>query len=318
MRGRAHTAMAAIRPPRFRRDGTLARRHAMDLTKNFVKAKRPCTEGFRWFLRHYEDGGNYQELLDALVADGRINDACWLLDQFGPTDAVRTLDTLFAEAMVFAGTLEVRGNIETDGLVRAGRDIRAGGGIHVGDRLIAGGDLRCAGGIWSGDALVTGGNLRAAWGIESQGEIACGGELRAGWAVHCSGELTVVGNALIGEDLDAAEDVHCGKSLQAGGAIRTHSLRAGHGVLAGASIHCAQHLEAGWGMRADGDIVAGGAIRAGEGLEAQGEIRAGSGYGIYAGLDVQRADWESSARVCALQRPEGLTSGWWAGPAALR
>src|SRR5690606_14541514 len=83
---------------RAARGGMLVRgnRIAMDLTKNFVKAKRPCMDGFRWFLRHCEDGGNYQDVLDALVADGRADDACWLLDQFGPTDAVRTLDTLFA------------------------------------------------------------------------------------------------------------------------------------------------------------------------------------------------------------------------------
>ena len=39
------------------------------------------------------------------------------------------------------------------------------------------------------------------------------------------------------------------------------------------------------------------------------------GYGVFAGLDVQKETWESSARVCAPHRPESLLSGWWAGPA---
>ena len=44
--------------------------------------------------------------------------------------------------------------------------------------------------------------------------------------------------------------------------------------------------------------------------------RAGIGYGVFAGLDVQMEAWESSARVSAPEKPEGLMSGWWAGPAA--
>src|SRR5690606_29291173 len=144
------------------------------------------------------------------------------------------------------------------------------------------------------------------------GRLMCGGELRAGWAVHCDGELTVVGSAVIGQDLDVGEDLHCGKNLQAGGDIRARSLRTGQGVLAGGSIHCTDHLEADWGLRAGGDIVAGGAVRAGEGLEADGEIRSGPGYGIFAGLNVRREDWETSARVSACRRPADLMSGWWA------
>src|SRR5690606_888135 len=54
----------------------------MQLTKKFVKAKNPCAAGYRWFIRNQQGQGDYQALLDALVADGRIDDACWLLDQF--------------------------------------------------------------------------------------------------------------------------------------------------------------------------------------------------------------------------------------------
>ena len=101
----------------------------MDLTKSLIKAKSPCADGFRWFLRHYHDGGNYQELLDALVDDGRVEDACWLISQFGPTDSVLVLDSLETEALVFAGAVEVRGNIEVASIIRTGRSIRAGGGV---------------------------------------------------------------------------------------------------------------------------------------------------------------------------------------------
>jgi hypothetical protein len=59
--------------------------------------------------------------------------------------------------------------------------------------------------------------------------------------------------------------------------------------------------------------VARGAIRAGESLSAFETISAGAGYGIFAGLNVQMEAWDSSARVCASQKPDSLMSGWWAG-----
>ena len=60
----------------------------MDISRQFVRQKNPCTDGFRWFMRHFQEGADYQPLLDALVAAGRVSDACWLMDQFGPTKAV--------------------------------------------------------------------------------------------------------------------------------------------------------------------------------------------------------------------------------------
>ena len=46
----------------------------MVLTRSFVRAKRPCTDGFRWFVRQFGEGGNYQELLDTMVAAGRVGE----------------------------------------------------------------------------------------------------------------------------------------------------------------------------------------------------------------------------------------------------
>lgn len=141
---------------------------AMEFTKRFLRAKNPCANGFRWFVRHVEDGASYQEALDTLVQAGRVEDACWLLTQFGPTDAVLTVDAIEAEAIVFSGTLEVRGHIEVSTVVRAGRMIRAGGGIRAGEQIIAGDGIRVGGGIRCDGSLSSGGDVRAEWGIEVQ------------------------------------------------------------------------------------------------------------------------------------------------------
>jgi hypothetical protein len=285
--------------PRHARGSATHEGDVMVLTRSFVRAKRPCTDGFRWFVRQFGEGGHYQELLDTMVAAGRVGDACWLLEQFGPTDERRVVDAIEADAIVFAGTLEVRGGVEVDGIVRVGRSLHAGGGVRVGGELIVGADLR------------------AGWGVDCAGELRCDGDLRTGWDLHCGGRLYAAGNAFVGLDLEADEGVRCARGLQAGGDIRVaSSLRAVQGIVAGGSIRAGMHLEAGWGIKAGAVIGAEGAIRAGESLTAGEAIRAGTGYGVFAGFDVQMEAWESSARVSAAQRPHGLMNGWWAGPAA--
>jgi hypothetical protein len=109
-------------------------------------------------------------------------------------------------------------------------------------------------------------------------------------------------------------EVRCDKSLSVRGELQTAAgVRAAHGIHCVGAVDCGTHLEAGWGIKAGGDLRAGGAIRSGEGIEAEGEVHAGPGYGVFAGLVVQREEWETSARVTARARPEGLVSGCWAG-----
>ena len=110
----------------------------MEFTKKFLRAKSPCADGFRWFSRHVEDGSGYQQALDTLVSAGRVGDACWLLSQFGPTSEVLSVDRLEADAIVFAGTLEVRGNVDVSGVLQVGRSLRAGGGLRAGESIVVG------------------------------------------------------------------------------------------------------------------------------------------------------------------------------------
>lgn len=286
----------------------------MQLTKKFVKAKNPCAGGYKWFLRDHNGQGDYQAVLDALVADGRVGDACWLLDQFGPTDAVLKLDSLDATAIVFAGTLEVRMGINVDTVVRAGRSIITGGGIRAGETIMAGENITAAANIACGGNVRAGGDISADWGIEVATQLDCGGNLRAKWDICAGQDLAVTGHLHAGQDIQVQGAIKCGQGIKTGGDVRAEKeINAGCGIQAGGAIHCGDHLASGWGMIAGADIRAQGAIRAGEGLQAEGHIQAGDGHGVYAGLSVRLDAWSVCARVVAQALPAQLVSGHWAG-----
>ena len=287
----------------------------MQLTKKFVKAKNPCAGGYKWFLRDHNGQGDYQAVLDALVADGRVGDACWLLDQFGPTDAVLRLDTLDATAIVFAGTLEVRMGINVDTVVRAGRSLITGGGIRAGESIVAGENITAGGTIASGGNLRAGGDVAADWGIEIATRLDCGGNVRAKWDICAGQDLAVTGHLHAGQDINTQGAIKCGQGIKAGGGVTAEQeINAGCGIQAGGSIQSGEHLACGWGLIAGEDIRAEGAIRAGEGAQAAGVIEAGAGHGVYAGLSVRLDAWDLCARVVAQSRPAQLVSGHWAGP----
>jgi hypothetical protein len=286
----------------------------MDLNKHFIKTKRPCADGFRWFLKHHHAGADYQPLLDDLVRAGRTGDACWLLEQFGPTDAVLEVDAIDAEALVFAGSLLVHGGVEVETVLATGGGIRAGGGIRTGQALASGGDIRAGGAIRCGGALKAGGDICAEWNIAAVAGLRAAGNVRAGWDIDCGGAADVGGNCIAGHGIAFGAAARCGRGLRAGESIECEAaIHAGHGIEAGGDIVCRDHIEARWGIRAGGDMRSAAAIVAGESLQAQ-RIEAGEGYGVYAGLAVCEDSWAQCAQVRCAHRPVRLFSGHWERP----
>ncbi|EMT2453123.1 hypothetical protein WMF10_004322, partial [Salmonella enterica] len=51
------------------------------ITKEQLKKWHACTEGYRWFLDKFPQGGVYANVRDALIADRRYDDARWLVDR---------------------------------------------------------------------------------------------------------------------------------------------------------------------------------------------------------------------------------------------
>ena len=106
----------------------------MQITKELLREKRPCTDGYRDFCEHFPDGVEYQELLDYCCEHDRADYAYWLLDAFGAMDDVRKIEGDYTtdRAIVVAGSLAVSGSIEAGESIKAGCGIEAGWGIKAG------------------------------------------------------------------------------------------------------------------------------------------------------------------------------------------
>jgi cytoskeletal protein CcmA (bactofilin family) len=287
---------------------------ASDITRQFIRAKRPCADGYRWYLRRQEGASNYQALLDDLVREGRIEDACWMLDQFGPTNDVLEVDHLEADALVFAGSVRCQGSADVDGVLRTGRSLSVLGGLRVGGALRVGEDLRVSGALRCDGSVRLHGDARVGWSLAVAQRLQCAGTLRVGGELDGGASVQIAGHCTVGQDLRAVGALDCGGGAKVGGHLHCGAeVQAQRGLQVAGDVDCHGHLQVGWGVRAGGHIHAGGAIRAGESLWAGETIAAGEAYGVYAGLVVPLPDWPHSARVCAKEPPARLLSGCWAG-----
>lgn len=286
----------------------------MDITRDFIRSKRPCSNGYRWYLKRQEAVSGYQRLLDDLVLEGRVADACWLLDQLGPTDDVLTVDEWSAEALVFAGTVVCRRSLDVDTVLRTGGALTVMGGIRAGTLLQVGGELRTGGAVQCGGAMKVGSDARIGWSLNVAEGLTVGGGLRVGWDLFAAGQAHVEGQVNVGQGLVAEADFVCHAGMRTGADLTVAgSLDVSQGVWAAGSIRGGRHLQCGWGMLAGDDIVAEGAIRAGETLQAGGVIESGPDYGVFAGLVTPMDAWERCAFVRASAKPARLISGCWSG-----
>ena len=181
----------------------------MKITKELLKEKGACVDGYRDFLKEYPvdkypDGVEYQELLDC-CAEKNFEYGSWLLEMFGRTDEVRKIggDLIVEKGIIFAGQLEVKGCIEAgDGIkagwgieagrgIKAGLDIEAGDGIKAGLGIKAGWGIEAGRGIKAGRGIEAGDGIKAGWGIEANYGIEAGWGIKAGDGIKAGCEFGV-------------------------------------------------------------------------------------------------------------------------------
>ena len=134
----------------------------MKITKELLKEKGACADGYRDFLKEYPvdkypDGVEYQELLDC-CAEKNFSYGLWLLGAFGKTDEIRKIDgdLIVEKGIIFAGRLEVKGCIKAGWGIEAGWGIKAGDGIKAGRGIEADYGIEAGWGIKAGDGIKAG------------------------------------------------------------------------------------------------------------------------------------------------------------------
>ena len=163
----------------------------MKITKELLKEKGACADGYRDFLKEYPvdkypDGVEYQELLDC-CAEKNFSYGLWLLGAFGKTDEVRKIagDLIVEKGIIFAGRLEVKGCIKAGWGIEAGWGIKAGDGIKAGRGIEADYGIEAGWGIKAGDGIKAGCGIEAGWGIEAGDGIKSGDEFGIYAGLRC-------------------------------------------------------------------------------------------------------------------------------------
>ena len=181
----------------------------MKITKELLKEKGACADGYRDFLMEYPvdkypDGVEYQELLDC-CAEKNFSYGSWLLGAFGKTDEIRKIDgdLIVEKGILFAGRMEVKGCIKAGWGIEAGNGIKAGRGIKAGW------------GIKSGLGIEAGNGIKAGYGIEAGLGIEAGEGIKAGWGIKA------VYGIEAGLGIEAGEGIKAGWGIKAGDGIKS-------------------------------------------------------------------------------------------------
>ena len=102
----------------------------MQITKEQVKAWHACTDGFRWFLDKFPQGGAYADVHGALIADKRFDDARWLVDKMYRTHLDKPefiqAETAATDKMVGELTSTEHPSDQVEGENNSGDDARIG------------------------------------------------------------------------------------------------------------------------------------------------------------------------------------------------
>ena len=169
----------------------------MKITKELLKEKGACADGYRDFLKEYPvdkypDGVEYQELLDC-CAEKNFSYGSWLLGAFGKTVEVRKIegDLIVEEGIIFAGQLEVKGCIKAGCGIKAGDGIEAGLGIEAGCGIKAGCGINAGNGIEAGGGIEVGCGIKACYGIKARYGIEAGWGIEAGDGIEAGCEYGI-------------------------------------------------------------------------------------------------------------------------------
>ena len=154
----------------------------LQITKYRVKAWSACTDGYRWFLEKFPQGGEFAEVYSALRLDKKYEDSSWLADNvFSELDAPAKVQ----QTILISGA--DKSKIEK--LVADGVE-----GTTTGDRANA-----ATTGEWANAATTGEHAVAAALGIEAKAKASAGGAIVLVHRNH-RGDLLQIRASKVGEN----------------------------------------------------------------------------------------------------------------------
>jgi hypothetical protein len=196
----------------------------MLITEDLLIEKLACPELIKWFTEYFQEGGEYQEVLNKLSETDEPEYAEWALKTFGSMITILEVDKLEGSHCFFAGAIRVAGSIDLTGYLKAGlsvsgSDINVGDDITVGDFINAGGYINVGGNIEAGSGVTAVGDIDVGGDIYAGGCIAAGGDLNADNDINAGGNITAILSISAGCNINTRGGIRYGKSVRAGWSI---------------------------------------------------------------------------------------------------
>ena len=174
----------------------------MQITKEQVKNWHACTDGYRWFLEKFPQGGAYADVHGALVTDKRFDDAHWLVDKMYRTflDSAKFIqaETAATDKMIGELTSMPQPSDQVEGENSSGDDAQIGSSGYNAQIGSSGDDARI--GSSGDDARITAsgaGSVVACAGSIQRVVLGDGGCVAVPWY---DGERTRFAVAYVGEN----------------------------------------------------------------------------------------------------------------------
>ena len=181
----------------------------LSITKERLKGWAACTDGYRWFIEKFPQGGDFAEVHSALQADKRYDDSVWLVDRLfaelaTPERVQQTVLLAGADAANIQASVESGADAATtgEGANAATTGYRANAATTgYGANAATTGNWANAAttGNWANAATTGRGAISASLGIDAKAKAGQGGAIVLARR-DSSGALLGVKAAMVGQD----------------------------------------------------------------------------------------------------------------------
>ena len=172
----------------------------LEITKDRVKAWGACSDGYRWFLNKFPEGGAFADVHKALIEDKRGSDADWLVGKaFDDFDTATRVKQIAVIAGADAKAIEERVAAGAEAATTGNRANAATTGYRANAATTGEGANAATTGYRANAATTGEGAIAAALGVGAKAKANAGGAIVLAHRDD-DGALLGVKAAMVGQD----------------------------------------------------------------------------------------------------------------------